>query len=54
MRTIGQLEADFNQGASLHFGKRMMHNTLQHNAISESQYSKQVSRGRCNSKDFLF
>jgi len=44
MRTIGQLEADFNQGASLHFGKRMMKNAMKHRAIPESQYSKPMSR----------
>jgi len=36
MRTIGQLEADFNQGASIHFGTRMMNNAMTHKAIPES------------------
>ena len=40
LRTIGTLEADFNQGAALHFSKRMMHTALQHNAIPASQYAK--------------
>jgi len=44
MRTIGQLEADFNQGASIHFGQRMMMNALKHDEIPKSQYSKKGSR----------
>ena len=44
MRTIGQLEADFNQGASMHFGKRMMQTAILHDAIPASQYSKPMSR----------
>ena len=44
MRTIGQLEADFNQGASIHFGRRMMLNAIEHDAIPASQYSKKGSR----------
>ena len=40
LRTIGTLEADFNQQASLHFSKRMMNNGLTHKIIPSSQYAK--------------
>jgi len=40
LRTIGTLEADFNQNAALHFSERMMQAGLDHNAIPESQYAK--------------
>ena len=40
LRTIGTLEADFNQCASLHFSKRMMNNGIKHKAIPPSQYAK--------------
>ena len=44
LRTIGTLEADFNQGASLHFSKRMMSNGITHRAIPPSQYAKKGNR----------
>ena len=40
LRTIGQLEADFNQGATVHFSQRMMNRALTYNQIPESQYAK--------------
>ena len=43
LRTIGQLEADFNQGAALHFGKRMMDRALALNLIPASQYAKKAA-----------
>ena len=43
LRTIGQLEADFNQGASLHFSKRMMDRAMKLNLIPSSQYAKKGS-----------
>jgi len=44
LRTIGTLEADFNQNAALRFSKRMMQAGLDHNAIPESQYTKKGNR----------
>ena len=44
LRTIGTLEADFNQNAALHFSKRMMQAGLDHDAIPESQYAKKGNR----------
>ena len=44
LRTFGQLEADFNQGASMHFGKRMMDRAMKLNLIPSSQYAKKGSR----------
>ena len=43
LRTIGQLEADFNQGAAVHFSKRMMDRALKLNLIPSSQYAKKGS-----------
>ena len=40
LRTIGTLEADFNQYASLHFSKRMVHQGILHGAIPNAQYAK--------------
>ena len=44
LRTIGQLEADFNQGASLHFSRRMMNRAMALHLIPESQYAKKGSQ----------
>ena len=44
LRTIGQLEADFNQQASMHFSKRMIDTGIEHNEIPESQYAKKGCR----------
>ena len=44
LRTIGQLEADFNQGASLHFSRRMMNRALSLDLIPSSQYAKKGSQ----------
>ena len=44
LRTIGTLEADFNQQASLHFSKRMIHNGIMKSAIPNSQYAKKGNR----------
>ena len=44
LRTIGTLEADFNQQASLHFSKRMMHQNILNMAIPPSQYAKKGNR----------
>ena len=44
LRTIGTLEADFNQCASLYFSKRMMNNGIKHKAIPPSQYTKKGNR----------
>ena len=38
------MEADFNQYASLHFSKRMMHQGILHGAIPNAQYAKEGSR----------
>ena len=43
LRTIGQLEADFNQGAAVHFSKRMMDRALKLNLIPSAQYAKKGS-----------
>ena len=43
-RTIGTLEADFNQGAALHFSHRMMNTALQTNSIPPSQYATKGRR----------
>ena len=44
LRTIGTLEADFNQNAALHFSKRMMHNGIKCGMIPSSQYAKKGNR----------
>ena len=44
LRTIGTLEADFNQQASLHFSKRMISNGIMKMAIPSSQYAKKGNR----------
>ena len=44
LRTIGTLEADFNQHASLHFSQRMMGLGLKHGLIPSSQYAKRGNR----------
>ena len=44
LRTIGTLEADFNQNASLHFSKRMMGLGIQRGVIPSSQYAKKGNR----------
>lgn len=44
LRTIGTLEADFNQGAAYHFSHQMMNNAIKHNAIPPSQYARKGSR----------
>ena len=44
LRTIGTLEADFNQNASLHFSKRMMGLGIERGAIPLSQYAKKGNR----------
>ena len=44
LRTIGTLEADFNQYASLHFSKRMMDQGIQKGIIPSSQYAKKGNR----------
>ena len=43
-RTIGTLEADFNQGASLHFSKRMMTSAINTGSIPVSQYATKGKR----------
>ena len=43
-RTIGTLEADFNQGASLHFSKRMMASAIASGSIPASQYATKGKR----------
>jgi len=45
LRNIGTLEADFNQCASLHFSKRMMHTGITSKSIPPSQYAK---KGNCS------
>ena len=44
LRTIGTLEADFNQLASLHFSKRMMNTGIDTKFIPPSQYAKKGNR----------
>ena len=44
LRTIGTLEANFNQMASLHFSKRMMSTGIRMLLISSSQYAKKGNR----------
>ena len=44
LRTIGTLEADFNQLASLHFSKRMMHTGIITKSTPPSQYAKKGNR----------
>ena len=44
LRTIGTLEADFNQNASLHFSRRMMGLGIRRNIIPSSQYAKKGNR----------
>ena len=44
LRTIGTLEADFNQLASLHFSKRMMNTGISTKSIPSSQYAKKGNR----------
>ena len=44
LRTIGTLEADFNQNAALHFSKRMMQNGIKSGMIPSSQYAKKGNR----------
>ena len=44
LRTIGTLEADFNQQAALHFSKRMISNGIVNLAIPSSQYAKKGNR----------
>jgi len=44
LRTIGTLEADFNQMASLHFSKRMMATGIKTLSIPSSQYAKKGNR----------
>ena len=44
LRTIGTLEADFNQNASLHFSKRMMGLGISRQIIPQSQYAKKGNR----------
>jgi len=44
LRTVGTLEADSNQQASLHFSKRMMHQNILNMAIPPSQYAKKGNR----------
>ena len=44
LRTIGTLEADFNQCASLHFSKRMMDTGITSKSIPSSQYAKKGNR----------
>jgi hypothetical protein len=43
-RTIGTLEADFNQGAALHFSKRMMSTAMSNSLIPSSQYATKGNR----------
>ena len=43
-RTIGTLEADFNQGTSLHFSKRMMASAIASGSIPASQYATKGKR----------
>ena len=43
-RTIGTLEADFNQGATLHFSKRMMSTAMSNSLIPSSQYATKGNR----------
>jgi len=44
LRTIGTLEADFNQMASLHFSKRMMSISIRSLSIPSSQHAKKGNR----------
>ena len=44
LRTIGTLEADFNQNAALHFSKRMMSTGIKSGLIPSSQYAKKGNR----------
>ena len=44
LRTIGTLEADFNQHASLHFSKRMIKTGIDNQIIPTSQYAKKGNR----------
>ena len=44
LRTIGTLEADFNQMASLHFSNRMMATGIKTLSIPSSQYAKKGNR----------
>ena len=44
LHTIGTLEADFNQNASLHFSKGMLGIGIQRGAIALFQYAKKGNR----------